>query len=111
MVLVSGRPISFKMNLYEPLYIPRPSVEPELFASLRPPVYDSALNYNNDRKAEAGVPGGGAIIGGSGGLGAGAPPAPAAQGKPGMPLNMPMPGFGVGGFGGQGGGFNNYNPP
>jgi hypothetical protein len=38
MVLVSGRPISFQMDLYEPLYIPRPTVEPDLFASLRPPV-------------------------------------------------------------------------
>ncbi len=43
MVLVSGRPISFKMNLYEPLYIPRPTVEPETFASLRPPVYGGAM--------------------------------------------------------------------
>ena len=32
------------MNLYEPLYIPRPTVEPELFASLRPPVYESAMD-------------------------------------------------------------------
>ena len=31
MVLVSGRPISYKMDLYQPLYIPRPWVEPELF--------------------------------------------------------------------------------
>ena len=31
------------MDLYEPLYIPRPTVEPELFASLRPPVYSGAL--------------------------------------------------------------------
>jgi hypothetical protein len=44
MVLVSGRPISYKMNMYEPLYIPRPEVEPELFASLRPPVHGGALN-------------------------------------------------------------------
>ena len=43
MVLVSGRPISFQMNLYEPLYMPRPMVEPELFASLRPPVYAGAM--------------------------------------------------------------------
>lgn len=43
MVLVSGKPISFKMNLYEPLYIPRPSVELEHLASLRPPVYSAAL--------------------------------------------------------------------
>jgi hypothetical protein len=38
--LVSGRPISFIENLYQPLYIPRPTVEPELFASLRPQVYE-----------------------------------------------------------------------
>src|SRR5579883_895791 len=39
MALVSGRPISFKMDLYNPLYINRPTVEPELFASLRPVTY------------------------------------------------------------------------
>lgn len=44
MVLVSGKPISYQMNLYEPLYIPRPFVEPELFASLRPPVYSGAMD-------------------------------------------------------------------
>ena len=44
MVLVSGRPISYKMDLYEPLYIPRPTVEPELFASLRPPVYSGTMS-------------------------------------------------------------------
>lgn len=37
--LVSGRPISFVMNLYQPLYVARPTVEPELFASLRPQTY------------------------------------------------------------------------
>jgi hypothetical protein len=36
MALVSGRPISFQMDLYQPLYVPRPVVEMELFASLRP---------------------------------------------------------------------------
>lgn len=41
--LVSGRPISFVMNLYQPLYIPRPLVEPELFASLRPQTYGQDL--------------------------------------------------------------------
>jgi hypothetical protein len=41
--LVSGRPLSFLMDLYEPLYVPRPVVEPELFASLRPPTYGGAL--------------------------------------------------------------------
>ncbi len=43
MALISGRPISFKMDLYNPLYINRPTVEPELFASLRPPTYSGAL--------------------------------------------------------------------
>ena len=43
MALVSGRPISFKMDLYNPLYVGRPTVEPELFASLRPPTYGTAL--------------------------------------------------------------------
>ncbi|HTU25957.1 MAG TPA: hypothetical protein VMF30_11200 [Pirellulales bacterium] len=39
--LVSGRPVSFIMNLYDPLYVQRPTVEPELFAGLRPQVYDA----------------------------------------------------------------------
>ncbi len=37
--LISGRPISFIMDLYDPLYIPRPVVQLDLFASLRPQVY------------------------------------------------------------------------
>jgi hypothetical protein len=37
--LVSGRPITFKMDLYDPLFVPRPTVEPELYASLRPVMY------------------------------------------------------------------------
>ena len=43
MALVSGRPISFRMDLYNPLFVPRPLVEPELFASLRPPTYSGAM--------------------------------------------------------------------
>lgn len=39
MALISGRPISFQMDLYNPLYVDRPMVEPELFASLRPVTY------------------------------------------------------------------------
>ena len=39
MALVSGRPICFQMDLYQPLYVPRPAVELELFDSLRPPTY------------------------------------------------------------------------
>src|SRR5438094_3033849 len=44
MALISGRPISFKMDLYQPLYAPRPTVEPELFASLRPQTYDGRMD-------------------------------------------------------------------
>jgi hypothetical protein len=48
MALVSGRPISFRMDLYQPLYVPRPLVEPELFASLRPPTYEGAVEKTPD---------------------------------------------------------------
>lgn len=43
MALISGRPISFQMDLYNPLFVPRPTVEPELFASLRPPTYSGGF--------------------------------------------------------------------
>jgi hypothetical protein len=43
LTLVSGRPISFVMDLYEPLYVDRPVVEPELYASVRPRVYSQDL--------------------------------------------------------------------
>ncbi len=43
LTLISGRPISFRMDLYEPLYVQRPLVEPELYASLRPQVYGQDL--------------------------------------------------------------------
>lgn len=41
--LISGRPISFTMDLYTPIYIPRPREELELYASLRPPEYEGAF--------------------------------------------------------------------
>ena len=41
--LVCGRPISFVQDLYQPLYVPRPVVQPELYASLRPQTYDEGL--------------------------------------------------------------------
>src|SRR5260370_2946270 len=43
MALISGRPISFQMDLYQPLYVPRPMVELELFQSLRPVAYGGAM--------------------------------------------------------------------
>src|SRR5262249_4626559 len=48
MVLGSGKPISFKMNLYDPIYVPGPFVEPARFASLRPPVYSGSLPPGGD---------------------------------------------------------------
>ena len=42
--LVSGRPISFTMDLYQPLYNPRPMVQPELYANLRPQTYGDAMD-------------------------------------------------------------------
>jgi len=54
LALVSGRPISFVMDLYEPLYIRRPVVEPELFASLRPQKYEQDLDRKEREFADAG---------------------------------------------------------
>ena len=84
MALVSGRPISFKMDLYNPLYVPRPTVEPELFASLRPPAYEGGFK----NKSEEALAFGGA----------------APNAKPGFapPPGMPAPGGFGGGAGGPG---------
>ena len=54
MALVSGRPISFVMDLYQPLYVPRPFVEPELYASLRPQVYGQTMSDADKQLALAG---------------------------------------------------------
>jgi hypothetical protein len=51
MALISGRPISFQMDLYQPLYVPRPVVEMELFASLRPVAYSGELDQQMERAA------------------------------------------------------------
>ena len=53
MALVSGRPISFVMDLYQPLYVPRPFVEPELYASLRPQVYGQTMSDADKQLAQA----------------------------------------------------------
>lgn len=49
--LVSGRPISFIQDLYQPLYIPRPVVQPQLYASLRPQTYEGGIEDGKDRFA------------------------------------------------------------
>jgi len=53
MALVSGRPISFQMDLYQPLYVPRPVVEMELFASLRPVAYSGEMNQPMEKAPAA----------------------------------------------------------
>ncbi len=55
--LVSGRPISFIQDLYQPLYVPRPTVVPELYASLRPQEYEGGQGKDDDSEA-ASVSGG-----------------------------------------------------
>ena len=93
LTLVSSRPISFQMDLYPPLFIPRPTVEPELFASLRPPTYAGPMvngfnvgqggNFQFGGQFQGGF--GGQFQGGFGGntgggnLGNGAPMQPMAQ--------------------------------
>jgi hypothetical protein len=115
MVLVSGRPISFKMNLYEPLYIPRPEVEPELFASLRPPLYSGSLTPGG-MPEQPKAPGGNMFgmfgnMMGANMFGMAAPP-PVSEGGPadiGRPHFGGFQGFGGGNFQGfgnfQGGNF------
>ncbi len=82
MGLVSGRPISFQMNLYDPLYLARPVVEPELFASLRPVTYGGAMERGYG-------PGGG-----GGPMAPGAPPPGASRSGKGDGKDG---GFGLGG--------------
>lgn len=76
--LVSGRPISFEMELSQPLYVQRPTVEIPRYASLTPKAYADGVEQElNDEMAEA------------------APAAPA--------LRRAARGQGGGGFGGGGG--------
>jgi hypothetical protein len=44
--LVSGRPISFIEDLYQPLYITRPTVQPQGDAEVTPPTYPEGMNQN-----------------------------------------------------------------
>jgi hypothetical protein len=98
MALVSGRPISFKMNLYDPLYVPRPTVEPELFASLRPPTYSGGFKGRQEGQAQQGVNDltklgdgkAGGLAGSGRGPGGSGPPPVAAFGP--APANGPVAG-------------------
>ncbi len=67
LALVSGRPISFVMDLYQPLFVTRPTVVPELFSSLRPQVYEESM----ERPALGSVAATSAQMGGGRGMAAG----------------------------------------
>jgi len=93
--LVSGRPVSFIMDLYQPLYVARPTVQPELFAGLRPQRHGQdllppELGARRPGMAIGGM-GGGFFGGAGGGLGGGK-----SYGRHGGIGN----GGGMGGFGG-----------
>ncbi len=76
--LVSGRPVSFIQDLYQPLYIPRPVVAPDVIASPYPQSHGGNLLEENKRVAEM----------------------PADALAAGKAVNGPMGGMGGGGFGG-----------
>jgi len=84
LTLVSGRPISFLMDLYEPLFMARPMVTPEQHAMLRPRVYDQDLASRDQEFEAAGDPFG--------------PPGRGRGGRNGTAMG------GMGGVGGMGGG-------
>jgi len=62
--LVSGRPISFTMDLYQPLYVPRPREQLALYQSLRPPEYEGTMMPEAAAAPEIGFVEGKAIGGG-----------------------------------------------
>ena len=98
--LVSGRPISFVMNLYEPLYLERPTVELNLFKGLKPQVYQDGVDNRAFRAAKASSPqrmqrG----IGGAGGAAGEMAPASAAPMAMGGALSADADGDGIKDFG------------
>ncbi len=94
MALISGRPISFQMDLYTPLYVSRPVVVPELFQSLRPVAYSGKMDDDAKKLAELaprgpiqseGAPfGAGFGGGGLGGFGVGHPGGGPGGGRQGL---------------------------
>ena len=53
MSLVSGRPISFIQDLYQPLYVHRPVVKMDLYESIVPPEYEGAVMEDDEMEQEA----------------------------------------------------------
>jgi hypothetical protein len=84
--LISGRPVSFIQNLYQPLYISRPTVEPQILGSPLPQTYGETLTSgitNLESRPVGGRTGG---FGGGGGGAGGFPggPSNAAPMTPGL---------------------------
>ena len=52
LALVSGRPISFIEDLYHSLYVPRPLIAPQVFASLMPQTYDNGITKEDMEKLQ-----------------------------------------------------------
>ena len=76
--LVSGRPVSFIQDLYQPLYVPRPTVAPDFIGSPMPQFSEVAvdrlseslsLNRPASPNGRSAGRGGGGFGGGSGGMG------------------------------------------
>lgn len=101
LTLVSGRPISFVMDLYQSLFVNRPKVQPELFAGLRSQTHDQDLvagdaefraklgasTFNGKRAAGFG----GGMGGMGGGFGGGLAQGKAARGEPAVVSVIPAP--------------------
>ncbi len=98
--LVSGRPVSFIQDLYQPLYVPRPTVAPDFIGSPMPQFSEVAvdsletLSLNrpaapNGRSAGRGGGFGGGGMGGMGG-GFGGSGAPAAKMDASAPVGLNM---------------------
>lgn len=83
--LVSGRPVSFTMDLYEPLFMPRPSVPVPTIPGVLSRAYEGGEGAAKVM-ADAGPTGGGSR--GRYAARAGAPPATAAPGAPANGLEM-----------------------
>ncbi len=56
LTLVSGRPVSFIQDLYQPLYLPRPTVGPDIIPAAAPQLHESAMEF----EMQSGV--GGAVM-------------------------------------------------
>lgn len=54
--MVSGRPVSFIQDLYEPLYVQRPVIEPSVQAAARPQIWEGAMEEAEEMAAPREAP-------------------------------------------------------